>query len=212
MTTPKILNNIIQFLKDERAKLVLSKNSDDGRINSIQNEAEILELLETKFKIEVPKVRAWYDFSITGKDNNWFPVNIKVTNTKGNDNLSSKLGLYYALTGKQPDFKNEFGWDKFFTKLKENLVENNKDYYFLVVNKSENQDIFLNSLKQLKSLVPNGNNLPFQCHWNKNRIPQIRTFSESKKFLLESLGKSITLRAKVYIHFKELFGEYLIGE
>ena len=63
--------------------------------------------------------------------------------------------------------------------------------------------------QELKVLVPNGNNLPFQSHWNKNRIIQIRTFEESKRFLLESLGKSITLRAKVYIHFKNLFGEYL---
>ena len=209
MAIPQILNKIELFLKEERSKLVLSTGSKDGRINSIKNESEILDILQTRFPIQIPHARAWYDFSITDKDNNWYPVNIKVTNTKGNDNLSSKLGLYYSLTGKIPDFKNELGWDKFFKKLKDNIQINSKDYYFLVVNKEENQDIFINSLKQIKVLVPNGNNLPFQCHWNKNRIIQIRTFEKSERFLLESLGKSITLRAKVYIYFKEFFGEYL---
>lgn len=43
------------------------------------------------------------------------------------------------------------------------MRENNKDYYFLVINKTNNADIFFNSLKMLYELIPNGNNLPFQC-------------------------------------------------
>ena len=83
------------------------------------------------------------------------------------------------------------------------------DYYFLIINKNHNQDIFYNSLKSLNKVVPNGNNLPFQIKWDENRIPSKKNFKEAKKMLLEGLGKSIKLRADVYFIFKNYFSEYL---
>jgi hypothetical protein len=206
---PDIINQILEYLQETNEKLILSQNDSDGRINSVQNEKEILDLIAKKFKIERPRHRHWFDFAIYDENNNFYPVNIKVTTTKTNDNLSSKLGIYYALTGKIPDFNNEINWEEYFKNLKENIQESKEDYYFLIVNKKDIGDVFANSLKQLKILTPNGNNLPFQATWNRNRIPQKRNFGESKDFILQNFGKSIDLRANIYKNFKKHFGEYL---
>jgi hypothetical protein len=205
---PEIIQKIVEYLQQEN-ELILSENDIDGRINSVQNEKEVLDLIGKKFKIERPRHRHWFDFAIYDEQNNFYPINIKITTTKTNDNLSSKLGIYYALTGKIPDFNNEINWEEFFKNLKENRQENDKDYYFLIINKKDIGDVFANSLKQLKILTPNGNNLPFQATWNRNRVPQKRTFKESERFILEYFGKSIKLRSNIYFNFKNYFGEFL---
>jgi hypothetical protein len=186
----------------------MTSDFEDGRINSIKNEDEVLQIIEKKFEIIKPRARDWYDFAIE-KDQEFYPINIKITNTTGNDNLNSKLGLYYVLTGKLPNFKNELGWELFFKELAENIEENSKDYYFLVINKDNPQDIFVNSLKQLSQLVANGNNLPFQCHWNRNRVPVLRKYSESRLFLLGRFYKSLELRVNAYIVFEKNLGKYV---
>ncbi len=208
MSIPKILNEIVWYLQESNKTKFMSADFQDGRINSIKNEDEVLQIIEREFEVIKPRARDWYDFAIE-KDDELYPINIKITNTKGNDNLSSKLGLYYALTGKLPNFKNELRWELFFQELAENIEENEKDYYFLVINKENPQDIFVNSLKQLSQLVANGNNLPFQCHWNRNRVPVLRTYEESREFLLGSFYRSLELRARAYIEFKKYLGKYL---
>src|SRR3990167_10011116 len=165
---PKELKEIVAFLKSENIKL--SAKNRDGRINSSFNETRILDILSTKFKIEIPRSRGWFDFAI--QEEEFYPVNIKITDTTHADNLNCKLGIYYSLTGKMPDFPNEVSWLDYFEKLKVNIGENQKDYYFLVVNKSNTKDIFINTLKSLTTLQPNGNNLPFQCKWDINKKPK----------------------------------------
>ena len=193
------LQEIVDYLKN--SNLSLSNTQKDGRINSILNEDEVLKIIEKKFKIEIPTAREWADFYIDET-----PVNIKITTTTTADNASSKKGLFYALTGKI--YKGN-SWKHYLKELKENIKETNKDYYFLIINKNHNQDIFYNSLKSLNKVVPNGNNLPFQIKWDENRIPSKKNFKEAKKMLLEGLGKSIKLRADVYFIFKNYFSEYL---
>jgi hypothetical protein len=193
------LQEIVDYLKN--SNLSLSNTQKDGRINSILNEDEVLKIIEKKFKIEIPTAREWADFYIDET-----PVNIKITTTTTADNASSKKGLFYALTGKI--YKGN-SWKHYLKELKENIKETNKDYYFLIINKNHNQDIFYNSLKSLNKVVPNGNNLPFQIKWDENRIPSKKSFKEAKKMLLEGLGKSIKLRADVYFIFKNYFSEYL---
>ncbi|WP_237015067.1 restriction endonuclease [Helicobacter pylori] len=73
-------------------------------------------------------------------------------------------------------------------------------------NKNDPKDIFINSLKGIQTLQPNGNNLPFQCKWDNNREIIQRDFDESKNFILSALAESVKLR--VYLAFKEFFGEF----
>jgi len=203
----KILEEIVAYLKS--TEIVLSSQTEDGRINASINEAEIIEHIKKNFSINVSTKRSWYDFSIIEEDK-FIPVNIKVTQTTQADNLNCKLGIYYTLTGLMPDFHNEIDSLNFFEKLSKNIGnQTNKDYYFLIFNKNIPKDIFYNSLRGLQELQANGNNLPFQCQWNKNREIKTRTFEEVKEFLLRKYGESIKLRANMYFHFKKFFPEYV---
>lgn len=201
---PKLLCEMVVFL--QKQNLRLSKNNQDGRINSLDNESEVVKHLEKKFTIKRSKKRDWFDFSFE-VDSVFYPVNIKVSTMKTRDNLNCKLGIYYALTGKLPNFDNEIKWADFFEAIKNNLVTNSKDYYFLVVNKNNPSDIFATSLKQLKDIKPEGNNLPFQARWNDNRELIQRDFSEAKDFLLGTFEKSLKLRADAYLLYKRYFYE-----
>lgn len=67
-------------------------------------------------------------------------------------------------------YKNGNMSDILFTKLKkkEYNKNNKKDYYFIVINKIDNKNVIINSVKGLSILTANTNNLPFQIQWNKN--------------------------------------------
>ena len=201
---PNLLTEMVDFLRTQN--LALSRDSLDGRINSVFNEDEIFKLLEANFDIKRPKKRDWFDFSFKENDI-FYPVNIKFSTTKTRDNLNCKLGIYYALTGKEPDFDNEIKWADFFIALKDNIQENSKDYYFLIINKNNPNDIFATSLKRLKDIKPEGNNLPFQAKWDANREIITRDFEGAKDFLLGTFEKSLKLRADAYLSYKRYFCE-----
>lgn len=195
---PTQLNEIAEFLKTNPYNL--SQPLQDGRLNSSVNEEEILNTIKDYFPIQLPKAREWWDFSFEENDI-FYPVNIKTTTTKTADNLNGKLGIYYALCGLLPEFNNEIAWEKYFQKLHKDLGTNtDRDYYFLIINKNDPKDIFINSLKGIQTLQPN--NLPFQCKWDNNREIVQRNFIESKNFILSALAKSVKLRANIY------FGEF----
>jgi hypothetical protein len=207
MPIPKILIDIAEHL--QRQNVLLSKQFVDGRINASINENELIKEIQKKFDIQLSKVREWYDFAIEDKKE-FYPVNIKITDTTHADNLNCKLGIYYALTGMLPDFPNGIGWLPYFEKLKENLgKDETKDYFFLVFNKQNPADIFVNTLKGLQTLQPNGNNLPFQCKWDNNRKYKKRSFTQAKKYILKVFGESIKQRAEIYFNFKKYFPEYV---
>ncbi len=157
----------------------LSQPLQDGRLNSSVNEEEILNTIKHSFPIQLSKAREWWDFSFEENDI-FYPVNLKTTTTKTAGNLNCKLG------------KNT-----------------DRDYYFLIINKNDPKDIFINSLKGIQTLQPN--NLPFQCKWDNNRKIIQRDFDESKNFILSALAKSVKLRANIYLAFKEFFGEFFVS-
>ncbi|PDX30727.1 restriction endonuclease [Helicobacter pylori] len=191
---PTQLNEIAEFLKTNPYHL--SQPLQDGRLNSSINEEEILNTIKDYFPIQLPRAREWWDFSFEENDI-FYPVNIKTTTTKTADNLNGKLGIYYALCGLVPEFNNEIAWEKYFQKLHKDLGKNtNRDYYFLIINKNDPKDIFINSLKGIQTLQPN--NLPFQCKLDNNREIVQRDFDGSKNFILSALAKSVKLRANIY--------------
>lgn len=197
---PRKLIQICDYLISTNVQL--SSQHSDGRINSIANEGEILKSIDQKFHIDRPQARDWADFYIGTT-----PVNIKITTTKTADNVSSKKGLYYALTGEI--YTGNGQWDNYLCLLKQNLKNTDKDYYFLVINKQNNSDIFINSLKNITTLQPNGNNPPFQIKWDDNRTPQPKNWVETKQLLLGTLGKSLKLRADAHVSFQQYFNRYL---
>ena len=179
----RYLDSIVSWLQQN--PVALSNNDADGRVNSGVNEHEILDALQASEYgriIELPPPRCWYDFAIKNMYGEIY-VNIKVSdlNNSAADNLSSKQGMGYALTGIKNIPDNWRG----FNETIANNIRNGYDYYFLVVNKNNPRDVFWTSLKRIQRLQPNGNNLPFQCNWASNREWSNRTEEESIKYILK---------------------------
>lgn len=202
----KILEKISDYLKN--IDFDLSEENRDGRINSAVNEDELLSIIKPRFPlIEYPKKRDWKDFSFE-ENGQYIPVNIKITKTDTTDNLNCKVGIYYALTGKIPNFDNQIDWGNYLKNLRQDITPNNKDYYFLIINKNDSKDIYTTSLKTINKIVPNGNNLPFQARWDENKYAINRSFDEARDYLLQTMGKSFKLRSRVYDQFIEYFPEF----
>ena len=203
---PPVLTEMCDFLSSDEVSLTLSR---DGRLDSAVNEGVVLAKLSERFPIEQqPQIRHWCDFSI--RDGGvLLPVNLKLTKLGDTpDNMNCKLGIYYALTGREPDFANEKPWPGFFERLADDIQENNRDYYFLIVNKNNPADAFAQGLKTLRTLTPNGNNPPFQCRWRDNRVPQERSFNDARDFLLSVFAQSIKRRAEMDDAFHKHFPQY----
>ena len=197
----RYLKNIVDFLQSTSISLV--DENDDGRINSATNENIILQKLAEKFsEVQVSNIRQWFDFKICQKDEIFVNVKISDLNNSAADNCSSKLGMGYALSG----VKNmPLAWDKFHEMLA-NELKIGYDYYFLVINKNDTKDCFYTSLKRIQKLVPNGNNLPFQCNWAENREFSKRSEIEAMRYILSVYLQSWDKKVKDYpFKLKEMF-------
>lgn len=189
---------MFNFLKNEIENSFLSasrlshSSTGDGRLDSAESETIVIKHLKTLFNenkdieiFDAPRPRYWYDIlvKINGKS---YPVNIKITTGKEADNVSSKEGLFYTLTGLWPEnIKGLTRWESYNTLLTKNLNPLlNSDYYFIIYFK-ENETFLVTSLKRIQELKPNGNNLPFQCNWSKNNEFTERTAEEQNKYLME---------------------------
>jgi hypothetical protein len=73
-----------------------------------------------------------------------------------------------------------------------------RDYYFLVVNKKNTSDVIINSVKGLKTLTPNINNLPFQINWGRNRYFQYKS-------IIISIGQFVECIKKPSPSWQEVF-------
>lgn len=140
----------------------------DGRLGSVADEGNIIAWLQeifdgTNVEIKKPAARAWYDveLSVNGKS---YYTNIKTT-AGGADNISSKEGvLYYLSGGNATNFKDFIKNRKAFA-LKEG--DDAADYFLLVMFKNSKKILFT-SLGRLGILTPNFYNQPFQIPWNKS--------------------------------------------
>ena len=189
---------MFNFLKNEIENSFLSSScmkhslTGDGRLDSAESEAVVIEHLKDLFKdnndveiIDAPRPRYWYDILIK-TDNKVYPVNVKITSGSGADNVNSKEGLFYTLTGLWPEnVRGLSRWESYNILLTKNLnFSSDSDYYFVVYFK-EDEMFLVTSLKRIEELTPNGNNLPFQCNWSENYKFTNRTVEEQSKYLME---------------------------
>lgn len=174
----------------------------DGRLDSAESEEGVIRFLidnltSSEFQFKTTEARSWCDVELYYKGE-YFPINIKITAGKTADNVSSKKGMFYALTGVDPETVSGLNnWDGYINALQKYINHNNckADYYFLVYFKGEGKFLFT-SLKRIETLVPNGNNLPFQCNWGKNKTFTTRTPAEQEKYILEIFTQSYIRKAK----------------
>lgn len=172
---PNSIYNIHNYLMNTNIKL--NNENDDGRVNSSNCEKIILANLLNGFpyRVKPAPIRKWYDFLLYDYKYGWLPVNIKISKMMTNDNVGNLSICVQAFTDHKLDVKKSCYNNKaskiLTDKLSKNEINkiNKKDYYFIVINKSNTKDIISNSLKGIKVYTPNINNLPFQVCWRKNR-------------------------------------------
>jgi hypothetical protein len=177
-----------------------STQNCDGRINSCIDEDEVIKLLVEKFnnRIKIPKIRMWYDILAFDYIYGWIPINIKTTTTLTSDNTGNLAMCVHAYTDEKLDFHINKTYENgkmskiLINKIKKKKFNKNykKDYYFIVLNKKNNKDIIINSIKGLTKLNSNINNLPFQVCWNKNRFYEYKNINKIIKLFLGCLRKS----------------------
>ena len=194
---PLIMYKIKKYLRLQ--SFHFSTHNEDGRINSCIDEDEIIKLLIEKFgfKIKKPKIRMWYDILAFDYIYGWIPINIKTTTTITSDNTGNLAMCVHAYTNEILDiyrdktYENGKMSDILFDKLKnkEYNTNNKKDYYFIVLNKTDASDIIVNSVKGLTTLTPNINNLPFQVCWDKNRTFKYENINKKIKLFIDCLKK-----------------------
>lgn len=193
---PLIMYKIEKYLKLQ--KIDFSTHNEDGRINSCNDEEQIIKLLINHFgkKIKKTKIRMWYDILVFDYIYGWIPVNIKSTTMLSSDNTGNFAMCVYAYTNEKLDIHTKsYNNGKMsiilFNKLKNKNYNyiNKKDYYFVVLNKNNASDIIINSVKGLTILSPNSNNLPFQVKWDKNRIFKYKNINENIKLFVDCLQK-----------------------
>ena len=135
----------------------------------------------------------WYDILLLDFRYGWLPVNIKTTTTLTSDNTGNLAMCVYAYTDQQLDLKKQYQNGKMSKILIEKLqkkqynLNDKKDYYFIVVNKTNSKEVIINSIKGLSELTPNINNLPFQVCWAKNKTFRYKNITENVKLLIDAL-------------------------
>lgn len=204
---PERLLEIAEWLG--RRKVRLLKGNENRRIDSVKAHTEILQLLLQQRNLGVipfpSESPPWYSFQVPTADGTCY-VKLKVSSFSRADNLNCRGGIYYALTGVGPVNTETSSWDKYFYMLSRNLdADRREDFYFLVMNCLETNDVFCNSLKGLSEIKPNGSNLPFQCNWSDNREPSQRTDRQATEYILGQLEKSAQLRAEMLHAYNKHF-------
>ena len=177
--------------------VAVSGRLDDGRINSLDDEATLIaDLIEIYGEEDIvePRAREWFDVRMFGE-----PVQIKSTKLQGSDNFSSKPALLYAFTDMTEDEITDLGngWASFEVALATNRTEVDRDYFIIVIDKNTGM-IHLTSLKRLRVLTPNGNNLLFQIPWKKNLEPLDKTFDEAWDLVVGTYKKSVIKKISVH--------------
>ena len=204
MSLPEELIEAVEYLS---GIVTISLRHEDGRLNSIDDEDMVIELLTEKYgeeNIVKPSIRKWWDLKLFG-----YHINIKSSDfTNGrSDNLNSKAAMMFALTNlpESEINRHHFGnWPNWYTAFKNNSgTENNRDYYIIIIDKSTG-NVYLQTLKSLQDLTPNGNNLPFQINWERNTEIVERTYEEAYEFLVGYLKQSVRKRLEPHAAYEDL--------
>ena len=187
------LEFITQRLNSLNTTIKPSTLNEDGRVNSLNDEDALIEMLIQMFgKENVVKQppRWWFDVLFFG-----IPLQIKSSSFSNNaaDNFSAKKGILYALTDMTIEEVSSapLSWKKFDNLLFKNMKDlPDRDYCILVFDKDTNK-LHVRSLRTLETLTANGSNLPFQINWGKNQKIIKRDFSEAKNFILSAYKSSV---------------------
>lgn len=212
---PLILYKLQEYLKS--CNIQFATLSDDGRINSCSDELVIVKHIVEKFgdKIFVPlaKSRMWYDILVFDNYCGWLPVNIKSSTMRSADNVGNLTMCVYSYTNYPIDLHKPTTYTNgemsltLVNCLKEKHINriNSRDYYFIVVNKNNTNDIIVNSIKGLSKLTSNIHNLPFQVKWSVNNKFSHTPIKEKISAFMQCIPKpTISWRERFLLDMQEI--------
>ena len=193
-------------------KMTLPSGGGDSRGDSSAGESTVIQVLQNAQQwnivgrnVGTSTNRAPYDMEFEG-----LLVDVKISSL-GTDNTNAKSAIFYLLTGetKHPTHTKPF-WE---TLRDKETPDEQRDFYYLIVNKSNTSDVFVVSLKHIAEVVPNPSNQPFQANWDNCRQPTKRTWQEAKQYLLGIWAKSIHREAELLnegmpSYYPEIFSQY----
>lgn len=200
-------NNFKSWAKDaksfiSKARFTLCEDHEDGRTNSSIDEEIILDLLMERYGEEIlhrPKHRKWFDVWHIPSGT---PINIKTTTMTSADNACNFLALLWCFTDLKIDKGRSANKSKDWSQLLDFLEENpnfesdSRDYWFFVVDKGDNSNVIVNSLKSLPKPTGNPSNPPFQVNWKDNQKQEKRTFKEALELYIGICISDIEKRQK----------------
>ena len=171
--------------------ITISTAHEDGRVNSSLDQISAMERIKqtlAEHRISEPDMRAFFDVAIRDYRHGWLPINIKTTSTTTSDNTGNMAMCLHAYMDIDVlaeahdggfDCRNgpcsQLFWEMFGNRQ---FNRSKKDYYFLVVNKTNPSDVIINSVRGLSVLTPNINNPPFQIRWSMNREFRYRPIND----------------------------------
>lgn len=210
---PKSINNFYDLKKYIEGKAydkeVGAAIDGDGRLGSVADEGNIILWLneifdDTNVEVIKPPARYWYDIELKIGSKSYY-TNIKTT-AGGADNISSKEGvLYYLSGGKTSDYKT---FIKTRSQFKLNTGDETADYFLLVMFKNSKKIIFT-SLGRLGDLTPNFYNQPFQIPWNKKSNQDGnangRSPMEQRQYVASVWYRSISMGMEKLDYLRNLF-------
>ena len=142
----------------------------------------------------------WCDFVL--EDNS--PVKFKIIHSGTNDSINAEQ-LLYALTGTH--IVGARNWDNLIFRLAERIDwEGDSDYYFIILDSSTGE-CFATSMMRLDGLRPSANKPPFQSSWRRKNCEVERPREEQIKYLIDTFGRSLRLRAIPYQTFLKVFSK-----
>lgn len=194
---PLVVKELSDFLTYQISNIELCSDNKDGRINSIKDEATLITLLKTQFRIREPKERHWYDLSIQDEETKkWIYFNIKVSKG-GTDNALNKKAIVYSYSDiNERKIPNNLNLNK-MTRLIESKRRANRDpyneYYYLYVDKIDGT-IVVRSIVDIQNFIPNPQNW-LQIKWKAEKQTPIifsETYTQAYKRIMNVLATSLT--------------------
>ena len=194
------LSKITEAIKGKDLKF--THDSQDKRTDSTINEQKVIDYLRTvdgvgEYMIEVP-ARHWSDVIFKVGDET-IVINIKLPNLQkgGNDDAYSRAGLLWSLTDIPfEDIPHPCRDIQLANSLVNNPSQTKyRDYYYLVIDKHDTNNVMCRGLKEINNIVLNPINT-FQINWKKEcaLIPCIRTQEEARNYILDNL-KNVNQKA-----------------
>jgi hypothetical protein len=179
-------------------------DEEDGRLDSALKEKvwlkQFIKSLPSGFKVDIPKVRFWYDIKV-----NDVPINLKLTTGRADNAFNKKAVEATMACGGDLCTTQNSDFNDFYSNLKK-CVKNGRniptEYHYLVVNKNTGEILF-KPILDIHTYKTNPSNI-MQINW-KNEFKEIAYKSSDFKAKIRELMKVIQSSLKQWYERSKAF-------